>query len=325
MKRIISIAACVVLAILAVSCQKDDLSGKEQKTVFSVVIPNEGQTRADVSDGSLVDKLYYEVYVGGDIMYKGDVTATAGYNPRQFAVEMNLVKGVEYQILFWAQCSGQNFYSWETLKGINVSYAGNANDEKRDAFYAKLPKYTVTDNPTTVYLTRPFAQVNFGSSASDWNAALPFVTTDNGFNLLSKVVMKNLPTRFDVSTGDIVSGYTTNANEDVVFDFSQAPVAWASYNSDIVNANTNETYKRVAMTYILAPAGDVTNQQGMNIGTVKAYFVHNKNTQATALEKTVDNVPARQNFRTNILGNVFSGGNQFTVIVSPGFTDDYVL
>lgn len=328
MRRIISIAACVALAIFAVSCQKDGFSGKEQTAVFSVVIPDEAQTRAGeptftVSDGSLVDKLYYEVYVGGDLMYEGNVNATANSNPKAFNVNLNLVKGVEYEILFWAQCSNCPYYSWESLKAVNVSYAGNANDETRDAFYGRVPKYTVTDTPQTVYLTRPFAQVNFGASATDWETALPFVQTDNGFNLSSKVVMSNIPNCFNVSTGDIVANSTTAS---VVFDFAAAPVTWADYNSDITYTATENgqsvtnTYKRVAMNYILA------SSTGDNIGTVNAYFIHNKNTAATALEKEVLQVPARQNYRTNILGSIFAGGNQFTVIISPGFeNNDYVL
>ena len=319
MKRIISIAACVVLAILAVSCQKDGFSGKEQTAVFSVVIPDEAQTRAGeatVSDGSLVDKLYYEVYVGSDLMYKGDVNANANSNPKAFTVEMKLVKGVEYEILFWAQKDGCNHYSWETLKAVNVSYAGNANDETRDAFFANLPKYTITDTPTTVELHRPFAQVNFWSASEDWNTTLPFViTTNGGYNLQSKVVMKNLPNCFNVSTGDIVSGATTGTAEEIVFDFSQAPVTWTNYKSEM--KYNGDTYQNVAMVYILA------SKLGENIAPVTASFVHNKNTAATALDKVVTNVPVMQNFRTNILGNIFTGDNTFNVVVSPNFKGDY--
>ena len=336
MKRFFSIAACMALAALAtlaVSCQKDGFSGNTETAVFSVVIPDdsvisdESQTKAGaaeagtraalVSDGSLVDKLYYEVYAGEDLMYKGEVDPTPNSYPKAFTFNVKLVKGMEYQILFWAQCSKANHYSWETLKAVNVSYAGKANDETRDAFFGSLPKYTVTSTPTTVKLTRPFAQVNFASSSADWKTTLPFVTVDGGLNLQSKIVMQNVPDCFNVSTADVVSG---KAAAEVVFDYSQAPVTWSNYASDItyINFAGADTYKRVAMTYILA------SKTGDNLGTVNAYFVHNKNAESP-LEKVIYTVPVKQNYRTNILGNIFSGDNAFNVVICPGFKGDIIV
>ena len=104
--------------------------------------------------------------------------------------------------------------------------------------------------------------------------------------------------------------------KDVVLDFADAPVTWADYGSDITF--NNATYKRVSMNYVLA------SKAGSQLTQVKASFKHNFNATAP-LEQVVINVPVRQNHRTNILGNVFTEGNEFTIIVSPGFTDDYVL
>lgn len=315
MRRIISFVAAVAMLAGAASCQREAAPGEASKAVFSVVVP-ESATKADVSDGSLVDKLFYEVYVGETLMYSGDVGPVSTSNPKTFSLEINLVKGITYDILFWAQKGAQSCYDLSNgLKQVMVSYDGDANDETRDAFYAACPNFQLTDDPTTVYLTRPFAQINFGShSTADWKTALPFIENDdNTLTLESKFEAPELPTCFNVLDGDVVAGYVA---EDVVLDFADAPVTWAAYGSDITF--NNATYKRVSMNYVLA------SKAGSQLTQVKASFKHNFNATAP-LEQVVINVPVRQNYRTNILGNVFTEGNAFTIIVSPGFTDDYVL
>ena len=307
MRRIISFVAAVAMLAGAASCQREAAPGEVSKAVFSVVVP-ESATKADVSDGSLVDKLFYEVYVGETLMYSGDVGPVSTSNPKTFSLEINLVKGITYDILFWAQKGAQSCYDLSNgLKQVMVSYDGDANDETRDAFYAACPNFQLTDDPTTVYLTRPFAQINFGShSTADWKTALPFMENDdNTLTLESKFEAPELPTCFNVLAGDVVAGYVA---EDVVLDFADA--------SDITF--NNATYKRVSMNYVLA------SKAGSQLTQVKASFKHNFNATAP-LEQVVINVPVRQNHRTNILGNVFTEGNEFTIIVSPGFTDDYVL
>ena len=319
MRRFISFVAAVALLAGAASCQREAAPGEASKAVFSVVVP-EAATKADVSDGSLVDKLFYEVYVGNTMMYSGDVGPVSTSNPKTFSLEINLVKGITYDILFWAQKGAQTCYDLSNgLKKVMVSYDGDANDETRDAFYAACKNFQLTDKPTTVYLTRPFAQINFGShstadSTSDWKTALPFMENADGtLTLLSQLEVPELPTCFDVLAGDVVDGFVAN---DVVLEFSAAPVTWAAYGSDITY--NNATYKRVSMNYVLA------SKERMVLTQVKASFKHNFNATAP-LEQVVFQVPVRQNYRTNILGNVFTDGNEFTIIVKPGFTDDYIL
>jgi hypothetical protein len=55
------------------------------------------------------------------------------------------------------------------------------------------------------------------------------------------------------------------------------------------------------------------------ISEVTASFVHDKNDENSALVKEVINVPYKQNYRTNILGEIFTGGNKFTIIVDGSF------
>lgn len=318
MKKIFTIAAAAALIFGAASCQKEILDGKkgDATVTFNVQIPEEVVTRAEMSDGSTVDQLVYEVYVGNDVMYEGTVPPTAT-GSGQFSLELNLVTGMTYDLLFWAQNSSVGCYNTDNLKNVSVNYTGTANDEKRDAFYGARLGFEATGIATseTINLYRPFAQINFGSAPTDWEKAQPFIAKGG---LKSQVYMTGVPTRFNVYEGDVVK----NSNTDVTFTYNLCPASETTYSNDFLtykDANDpNKVYQYgwVAMNYVLAPK----SESAMN--KVTASFVHDKNDENSALVKEVFNVPFKQNYRTNILGEIFTGGNKFTVVIVPGFAND---
>lgn len=318
MKKIFTIAAAAAMIFGAASCQKEILDGKkgDATVTFNVQIPEEVVTRAEMSDGSTVDQLVYEVYVGNDVMYEGTVPPTAT-GSGQFSLELNLVTGMTYDLLFWAQNSSVGCYNTDNLKNVSVNYTGTANDEKRDAFYGARLGFEATGIATseTINLYRPFAQINFGSAPTDWEKAQPFIAKGG---LKSQVYMTGVPTRFNVYEGDVVK----NSNTDVTFTYDLCPASETAYSNDFLTyKDANDLskvyqYGWVAMNYVLAPK----SESAMN--EVKASFVHDKNDENSALVKQVFNVPFKQNYRTNILGEIFTGGNKFTVVIVPGFAND---
>ena len=318
MKKFFTIAAAAAMIFGAASCQKEILDGKkgDATVTFNVQIPEEVVTRAEMSDGSTVDQLVYEVYVGNDVMYEGTVPPTAT-GSGQFSLELNLVTGMTYDLLFWAQNSSVGCYNTDNLKNVSVNYTGTANDEKRDAFYGARLGFEATGIATseTINLYRPFAQINFGSAPTDWEKAQPFISKGG---LRSQVYMTGVPTRFNVYEGDVVK----NSNTDVTFTYDLCPASETAYSNDFLtykDANDpNKVYQYgwVAMNYVLAPK----SESAMN--EVTASFVHDKNDENSALVKQVFNVPFKQNYRTNILGEIFTGGNKFTVVIVPGFAND---
>ena len=338
MKRIISIAAAVAMIFGAASCQKDIIPGLDGdcKVTFGVVIPDDVVTKA-ISDGLTVDELKWEVYdhSNNKKLYSGTVGESAIINgKRQFVLELNLVSNLTYDLLFWAQKKGTNYYNTDNLKDVRAYYNENypnswnsnythayANDEARDAFYGALKGFETGGNVATektVTLKRPFAQINFASSPSDWERAKPFIndgdrnTAHHG--LESQITLENMYTHFNVFTGDV----TGEANRKITFKYALAPASkdGDSYNNDADNWITYEGAKFgwAAMNYIFAPADGATSN------SLVAEFVHSKNDKdETALKKTILSVPFKQNYRTNILGEIFTGGNKFTIIVDPGF------
>ncbi len=340
MKKIISIAAAAATIFGAASCQKDLIPGKDgdSKVTFSVVIPDEVATKA-ISDGLTVDELKWEVYDhdNNKELYSGTVSESVIVNgKRQFVLELNLVSNLTYDLLFWAQKKGTNYYNTDNLKNVRAYYNENypnswnnnythayANDEARDAFFGSLKGFQTGGNVATaktVTLKRPFAQINFASAPNDWDKAKPFINDgENGaahHGLESQITLENMYTHFNVFTGDV----TENADKTIVFKYALAPASQDgnSYNNDNDNWITYEgaKYGWTAMNYVFAPANGATSN------SLVAEFVHSKNAAGeTALKKTIQNVPFKQNYRTNILGEIFTGGNKFTIIVDGAFNN----
>ena len=300
----------------AASCQKDITPGMEgDSTVsFSFVLPEEDVTKSyHLSTGALVDILYYEVYVGDDEMYHGTVNRSENGH---FSLELKLVTGQTYDLLFWAQDEpGQGeprYYNTDDLRCVRVHYDNVvSNEEKRDAFYGTRLNFTPQGIATneTVYLYRPFAQVNFATSMEDWNGASSFV--DGG--LQTQVTFDRLPNAFNVKTGDVNLNPYAPYTDNVVFKYALAPRSNPNHYGNVIQYN-GQDYAWVAMNYILVTKDEMTVN-------AKAEFVHEKNTPASALTKLVPNVPVKQNYRTNILGEYFTGGNRFEIVIMPGFVN----
>ena len=309
----------------AASCQKEPVFGQKGDTMvtFSVEIPAEITTKADMSDGTTVDELIVEAWSDGKRTQRTTFSVTSP-GSKQFVAKLDLVKGMTYDILFWAQKKDKNYYNtnywtgsaYQGLKYIVANYDTDkklANDEERDAFYGSVQSFEVTGIATEkiVYLKRPFAQVNFGSSNADWKAAQSFISKGG---LKSGVVFTKVPTRFNVLSGDVISGYM----KEVIFDISLSPASEKVYGNDVIKYD-NTNYHWTSMNYVFAPA------DGGVIESVKASFIHDKN-EGEPITKKMINVPFKQNFRTNILGEIFTGGNTFIVIVDPKFeTPDYTV
>ena len=318
MKRIISFAAALTLVFGAASCQKES-QASDADVVFSVELPSDVVTKAndlpDMGDGSTVDELIYRIYAAGEVKYSGVIPRVGTSN--KFTLSIKLVKGMEYDLLFWAQKSATGYYNTDNLKEVVANYDGLSNDETRDAYYGSYPKFVAGTTPNTVYLKRPFAQVNFGSAADDWSSVQPFVavTDDEGnpqIELKSSMTLKGVPYKFNVAAGDVVAGSV----KDINFGLSYSPIAEAAYDNDYISHDSKD-YAWVAMNYILAP------KAGTNVA-VEAGFVHSKNA-AAPLVKAVPEAPVKQNYRTNILGDVFTESNSFEIVIVPGFDGDEIV
>ena len=167
MKKIFAFAAFAVMIFAAGSCQKNNAIGGRGEscvTSFSIEVP-QPETKS-VSEGDHVNVVYYEIWddAFANILGKGVETISGGRLEKEFV----LVKNQTYNFIFWAQKSFESNspFSWTDLKSIKIDYSKFTSNNKDcyDAFYATAENIVADGGRNTVYLTRPFAQLNFGGS-----------------------------------------------------------------------------------------------------------------------------------------------------------------
>ncbi len=300
MKKLLYLATVIVATLFATSCTQEDVfTGNTQEVTFTASVGNSVSTRA-ISDGTTAKNLSYAVYYEDGRLIETLSGTTTVNNDLTANVKLSLIKGQSYQIVFWAQAEGAP-YTFNQAEGkIYVSYEGAANDEKRDAFYTKID-YTVTSKATeTVYLRRPFAQVNFATTAEDLELAAKAGYVPE----TSNITFTEIPYMLDVLDG------TASGSVDVAYTMGNVP----NPAEEELVLKEGGNYEYLATGYILA--GD---QMNTNINAV----IKGANGQEVTIK--VPNAPYRRNYRTNILGNLLTNPTEFNVIIVPDYIDDIIL
>ena len=281
----------------AVSCAKEDISsslaGEEVTVTFTANLPDLG-TRA-YGDAEYIDILYYNVY-----QHEGDdVLGISGYCDKlvdgKFFVNIEMIKGMTYDIVFWAQNKECGYYTLNDDKTVIANYdKKNANDDTRDAFFAFVSDFKPTDTADTrvVTLKRPFAQLNVATSDLD-------TVIKSGVEITSTTVEVQTYTVFNIKNGNVVGDPST-----VTFTATAAPFS--------NNKSLKENYAYLSMNYLLVPKGD----KGM---LVDATYTFNNNKEGLNFNPSYTNIPLKQNYRTNILGKLLTQTADFEVVLEKEF------
>lgn len=311
-----SLAICALAALTFASCQKENAGGNmdDQSSVVSINLTSPLMGTKAFADGTTVDVVHVHVYkvgANGELTYiapgqsttvtpSQDVTMTNGsarYSTR-------LVTGQTYTFVFWAEKKNNGHYTYNpTTQTIAVNYANAVgNDETRDAFYAVLPNVTITGAYSqSVTLKRPFAQVNFGVTAEDMAYAKAAGITVKG----AAVKCTNVADRLNLLTGT-ASGSVTDVT--AAFATNALPTSEA-----LRVAGTAYTY--VAMNYVLV---------GKNVSTLSDITLTLDTTDPVSAtpEYTYTNVPLQGNYRTNIVGDLFTSPASINITVDSNFEGD---
>lgn len=292
--------AAAALTLLAVSCNKEQVAevpdGQTVDVTFTAALPGEMATKA-IGDGQTAKKLYVSVYENDDAKTKLDLDKTATFSDLKTQVTFSLVKGKTYNFVFWAQAAEGAPYDVTDLKNIKISYEGaEANDEKRDAFYATRKELKVNGALTeTIKLYRPFAQVNFGTA--DYDAAVAAGVEP----------VKSVFTATDVATiFDTFEAEGKEAKDVVTFTESALP-------GETLVTKTGD-YKWMTMNYIL-PMG---KQDAKHISNVTAEFIPET---GITVKASSPQTPVQNNYRTNILGNLLTSQVIFNIEIVPIFNE----
>ena len=292
--------AAAALTLLAVGCNKEQVTevpdGQMVDVTFTAALPGEMATKT-LGDGQTAKKLYVSVYENDDAKTKlASLDKTADFADLKTQVTFSLVKGKTYNFVFWAQAEGAP-YDVTDLKSIKVNdYTTDANDEKRDAFYATRKELKVNGALTeTIKLYRPFAQVNFATA--DYADA-----KKAGFNpAVSSFTASEAATTFDT--------FAEEGKDKVEVALTETEIP-----ADVLKTLDGVTYTRLAMNYLI-PVGK--QGESHNIDVAATFKANN----GEAVTVSAPNAPVQNNYRTNILGNLLTSQVIFNVEIVPIFNE----
>ena len=316
---------------------------------------------------------------GQTIVNVGEIFA----NGDSYTVTLRLMRKKQYTVAFWAQSSQSTAYITDNLHQVEVRYQDEKgkdfvnNDERRDAF-CKTETFTVTEGGVNqeVILTRPFAQLNVGTTGADYKQieiGTTVASTHKKF-AYSKVKIEGVAKYLDVVKGKVLSQndiedylalpdvdnsgegkdkanspYTfkigDKATTNVTFDWAKIPAYYAvssipaqnlynktageelltidlNQDGNILGYKTSyptlgskgsfmtEEFKYMSMSYILvaSPKADDSNNDGIVnskvIDKVTVWFAESSDGSDGMLMMEVPLVPARTNWRTNLIGGL---------------------
>lgn len=340
-----SLFAAATMLLATTSCSQDEelvQQGSSDVTTFKVELEGASGSRA-AGDGSTVDVLYYEVHQGNKIVLDDKKAILDGSGT--VSLELPLLKGENYNIIFWAQKSTAEIYGNGNLTNITVDYSkANANMEEYDAFFNALVDFKADNKVTTVQLRRPFAQLRIGTTEADWQEAIKMIDANNDPVTESKITLTGLATKFNALTGDAAFTNETTDKEAKV-EFKKAILLKEEQKDANGNVMTDANgdpiltvekfalkgtdYRYLSMNYLLVPgqkapqdlnphvpAGE--NEVVKTITDLAATF-YRGTTELFTLN--VDNVPIQRNYRTNIFGTLLAEDKTFNIEVVEGFEE----
>ena len=310
MKKIYLYASAVVAMLAAGSCQKEIDYLEGDTNVTFEVSTGEIATKA-IADASNIKVLHWELY-GDDIRTAaaplGENTVTDLDGDKKFKVELRLVADQNYNIVFWAETEdGSKHYVTSDLRKVQIkTYTDEkANDESRAAFFGTHSFHTengVNVNETVV-LYRPFAQINLG--ATTYETSLNLVNGGKVKVVSSQMKVNSIANVFNTLDG--VGEVAGNFAGKVTFEAAPTPHGIVDETEKKLEVN-GETFYWIGMNYLIVEG----NSDAIDVDVVL-------NTNMGTVNHSLSNVPVKENYRTNILGDFLTTGAKFNIIVDERF------
>ena len=306
MKKLFFSVAALAALLLTVSCQQENLepAAGDGTVTYSVQMPGSLATKAVGDDLAAEYELIYEVYRAAEIdvldaepLYEG----TAAFSGKVATVQLQFVKRQDYKVLFWAQAKELTLFDTSDLREVSMSDAWDGNDLAA-AVFAGTDEVSdcVSAKKGNVTLVRPVSQINIATS----NESLTVGGAESGQTSKTitmsdaTVTVKGLHTVYNVYSKEV-----SDAVQDIAFAEAAISKLPAAFNAD---------YKYVAMNYVgFSPAQGTTVDVEFSFETSEGTVSHE-----------VSNVPIKANYRTNILGNLITEENAYTVTIDTQWADN---
>ena len=298
MKKLIFSLSALAALLLAGSCQRENLEPVQQggTVTYTVQVPGALATKAD-GDGFVA---YYEVYRQGDVetpdaapVYEGSEAFQNG----SANIELEFVKNQKFVVLFWAQKEGSKVYDIKDLRKVSISKAQKLTSNNFDAEVFAGNDFVENCASTkggNVELVRPIAQLNIATNAE-------------GLYLGTKLVelIKSYVKVIGLSaTYNVYKGYGSAETANAAYGMADVPTGTVTVGT--------KPYTYVAMNYIgFMPQSDITVDVDFTIQTSEGNINH-----------TVSNVPVKANYKTNIIGNLITATDDYSVTLSQQWEDE---
>lgn len=288
------------------SCSQTDLEepGLEKEVTFDIQLEPKS-TRADGATfglglyaTSLKCLLYDE---SGHFLDQTTTTLTNG----QGSVKLKLVGNTLYKILFWADAGELHSpYTIDHATGeVSVDFDKmQPCSEYNDAFYAVYNPQR--DDNRQIILKRPFAQINFGFD-DDNHPRVKEICPDGVFTLISG----KFYTRMNLFTKEV-----SNQKDYRCKLINSKNLANETF--PIAHTEPGMKYNYAHMFYAMVPPEGITTSI-----TISLY----KNTDSNRgwfNYHSVDFVPMKQNWRTNIYGSLCTEDHDYSVRIDNSFNND---
>ena len=299
------------MMLTAGSCQREiEYLDGDTKVTFEVSTGDIATRASEIATAKNITVLHWELY-GSDIRTaaapygEGTVTDTDG--DKHFTVNLRLVADQKYNIVFWAETEhGATHYETSDLRNVKIkTYADeNANDESRAAFFAvhdfETQNGVNVNEEVTLY--RPFAQINLGTTTYD--TSLNMVNGGKVAVNSTQMTVTSVANVFNTLDG---LGVADNFDGKVTFKAAATPNGEADKTQKLLTVN-EEGYYWIGMNYLIVVD---------NAGTTDVDVV--LNTNMGVVEHSIANVPIKENYRTNILGDFLTTGAKFNIVVDERF------
>lgn len=288
MNKVKTILAAALSLVLAASCNKAETTPTEEIAVnYSVNVP---MTKA-LGEGTAVNKVWYAVY-------RTDGSLLKNYQPVDFKdgkanCQVVMMRGQSYKVLFVAQHYEGADAAYEITPAtatLTMPTSAVANSDNYDIFTFVDDVVNYDGTPTdAVVLERRVAQVNFICNDTDWaNAgALGLLPTH------SAVTLTSVP-----QTYNLLSGIPSTATASVTYAKNARPAGDMN----------------LAAVFCFVGASDAST----DFTTDATLSLYTSEDQVEAVRTiTVDNLPVKSNYKTNVNGNIMTGSVNYSITIDP--------
>ena len=318
MKKILLLVSAVAAFLTVGACQKEIsyLDG-DTKVTFEVST-GDLATKATIADASNITVLHWELY-GEDIRTAktpfGEGTVRDNDGDKKFTVELRLVADQNYNIVFWAETDkGNVHYGTGDLRNVKINTYSDeyANDESRAAFFGvrnfKTENGVSLNEQVTLY--RPFSQINLG--ATTYETSLNLINGGQVVVNSTEMTVNSIADSFNSLDG--IGEVDPMSDGIVTFKAAPTPNGTADATQQLLEVG-EDTYYWIGMNYLIVEG----NSDAVNVDVTI-------NTNMGVVSHSIENVPVKENYRTNIIGDFLTTGAEFEVIVDERFEQpDFIV